>query len=158
MARLLGWLRPFLHCVVTLRPNIPSYRAYKDRSTHFRYLRKMERVREAWAGGGETVDPHPEPCVHELYRCRNLPEIKTILRQADQEWMEAFLECGGLVAIFDALSALGKEHVSSLGDIMPQLQCIECLKAVMTSDYGLGYMVSSRSEKFVNKLVLGGRS
>ena len=119
---------------------------------------KMERIRDAWAGDGETGAPHPEACAHELYRCHNLHEVKRILRQADQEWMEAFLECGGLVAIFEALSALGRASVSTLADVMPQLQCIECLKAVMTSDYGLEYMVSSRCEKYIEKLVLGGWS
>ena len=118
----------------------------------------MERIRNAWAGAGEAGDPHPEACAHELHRCRNLPEVKKILRQADQEWMEAFLECGGLVAIFDALSALGRENVSTLADAMPQLQCMECLKAVMTSGYGLEYMVSSRGERYIDKLVLGGWS
>ena len=103
--------------------------------------------------GQESIDP--ESCAHEFYQCRNLFALKRVLRQADQEWMEGFLGCGGLVAIFDAISVLGGKEVGSVADTVPQLECVECLKAVMNSPYGLECVIRSSSEKFVNKLVLG---
>lgn len=116
----------------------------------------FRKVREAFLSENvDLQDADPEACVQQFYRCRQLPQLKKILRHANQQWMEEFLEKGGLVAIFDALSALANQQMLSMGDALPQLECVECLKAVMNSPYGLDFMIHSGNDRFVNKLVLG---
>ena len=100
-------------------------------------------------------DANPEICVQEFYRCRNLPSLRKILRKADTGWMTEFVENGGLAAIFESLSALGKREVKTLANVLPMLECVECLKAVMNSEQGLDYIVRSSGDEFVNKLVMG---
>ena len=96
-----------------------------------------------------------ETCMQEFYRCRNFSALRKILRKASQEWMTEFVENGGLVAIFEALSALGRKTVSTLADILPVLECVECLKAVMNCEQGLECVIESDGGKFVKQLVLG---
>lgn len=100
-------------------------------------------------------DANPESCIQEFYRCRNLPSLRKILRRADTAWITEFVENGGLAAIFESLSALGKREIKALADVLPMLECVECLKAVMNSEQGLDCIVTSSGDKFVNKLVMG---
>ena len=58
------------------------------------------------------------------------------------------------MAIFESLSALGKREVKALPDVLPLLECVECLKAVMNSESGLDCVIRSGGESFVNRLVL----
>ncbi len=136
-----------------LKLNSRRARPCRDRPQKMASFRK---VREAFLSEeGELDETDPESCVRQFYRCRQLPVLRKALRHADQAWMEEFLEWGGLVAIFDALSALAKKRMHSVIDAIPQLECVECLKAVMNSPYGLEFMINSGSDKFVHKLVLG---
>lgn len=100
-------------------------------------------------------DANPEICVQEFYRCRNFPSLRKILRKAATEWMTEFVENGGLEAIFESLSALGKREVKTLANVLPMLECVECLKAVMNSEQGLDCIVKSNGDGFVNKMVMG---
>ena len=119
-------------------------------------MASLPGVREAFSsenGGFEGTDP--ESCVLQLGRRHNLKALKKTLRQADQQWMEEFLGCGGLQAIFNAFSVLEEKHLCSVANAVPQLECVECLKAVMNSPYRLESMINSGTDKFVHRLVLG---
>ena len=69
--------------------------------------------------------------------------------------MEQFLTLGGLSAIFDALEALGMQGFSSITDALRQLECVNCVKAVMNNKFGLEFIIAQPGEGFVKKLAQG---
>ena len=98
----------------------------------------------------------PQHCVQEFYKCRNLGGLQKVLQNADQKWMEGFIELGGLGAILNCLAALGGEQVDSASDDVPRLECVGCLKAVMNSRYGLECVIRNGGAEgsFVSKIAL----
>lgn len=97
----------------------------------------------------------PELCITLLHRGQHFTSLKNILKKADQEWMEGFLEHGGLSAIFDALQTLAEKGFSSLTDALRQLECVACIKAVMNSQVGLDFIIHFPEQKYVRKLSEG---
>lgn len=59
------------------------------------------------------------------------------LMSAHREWIVEFLERDGLGALLSSLRTIGGK---SLTDTMAQLQCVECLRAVVRSRTGLQYI------------------
>ena len=97
----------------------------------------------------------PELCISLFQRGLNISGLKQRLRNADQQWMESFLEHGGLSAIFDALQSLGEKGFSSLTDALRQLDCVACIKAVMNSAVGLNFIIHYPEKKYLRKLSEG---
>lgn len=97
----------------------------------------------------------PELCITLLHRGQHFSSLKNRLRKADQEWMEGFLEQGGLSAIFDSLQILAEKGFSSLTDALRQLDCVACIKAVMNSQVGLDFIIHYPEQKYVRKLSEG---
>lgn len=107
-----------------------------------------------------TSGLEPQTCVGQFNASPDFTLLRRVLRQADEEWMKQFLECDGMKAIFDALSAFISPRYEGyseddLRDILPQLECVECLKAVMNSQHGMEATIRSESGKYVTRLVLG---
>ncbi len=97
----------------------------------------------------------PELCISLFQRGSNISGLKKRLEKADQEWMESFLEHGGLSSIFDALAVLGERGFSSLEDALRQLLCVACIKAVMNSEVGLNFIIHYPDMKYLRKLSEG---
>ena len=97
----------------------------------------------------------PELCISLLHRGLNFSGLKGRLRSADQQWIESFLEHGGLTAIFDAMEVLGSRGFSSMADALRQLDCVACVKAVMNSTFGLDFIIHYPEKKYVRKLSEG---
>ena len=114
--------------------------------------------------GRAAASIEPESCVNQFYESHDFSVLRRALRQADEEWMEEFLQCDGLLAVFDALSAFNGPVTEldaggdGLLDALPQLECVECLKAVMNSPQGMEAMIRSEGGRFVHRLVLGASS
>ena len=94
----------------------------------------------------------PELCISLFQRGLNISGLKQRLRSADVEWMESFLEHGGLSSIFDALDVLGERGFNSLKDALRQLNCVACIKAVMNSEVGLNFIIHYPDMKYMRKL------
>lgn len=119
----------------------------------WRVARKLVREEtKPFTEGTSLEGADPELCILLLHRGLNFSGLKSRLRTADQQWMEAFLEQGGLSAIFDAMEALGQKGFSSMVDAMRQLDCVACVKAVMNSSFGLDFIIHYPEKKYVRKL------
>lgn len=102
--------------------------------------------------GASLEGAEPELCITLLHKGLNFSGLKNRLRSADQQWIESFLEHGGLSAIFDALEVLDKRGFSSMSDALRQLDCVACVKAVMNSTFGLDFIIYYPQKKYVRKL------
>jgi len=101
----------------------------------------------------------PELCIA-LFKTTdalNFHGLKKRITTADKEWMEEFLQQGGLETIFHALATLGKkgfQKSTALKDALRQLECVDCIKAIMGRSYGMEHILTN-GEKFVNRLIEG---
>ncbi|XP_025208369.1 inverted formin-2-like isoform X2 [Melanaphis sacchari] len=89
---------------------------------------------------GENLSKwEPELCIKmlQLPGVNNYLAIKKLVNEADKKWIEEFLQRDGLGTL---LSSLGAASGKSLVDTMDQLQCVECLRAVVRSRTGLKYI------------------
>ena len=108
---------------------------------------------QAWGQSLEGADP--ELCITLFERGLNISGLKKRLQKADKEWMEKFLEQGGLSSIFNALDAFEGRGFSSIPDAVRQLTCVECIKAVMNSEVGLNFIIHYPDAKYLSKLTEG---
>ncbi|XP_065896686.1 inverted formin-2-like isoform X2 [Dysidea avara] len=78
------------------------------------------------------------------------------VQSADTQWMEEFLDQGGLEMVFDTLGTLtSKTSRSSLAaDASQELECARCIKSVMNHQSAINHIIIVR-KKFVNKLTEG---
>ncbi len=106
-------------------------------------------------GGVSLEGADPELCISLFQRGLNISGLKQQLQHADQEWMESFLEHGGLSSIFEALDVLGERGFNSLKDALRQLNCVACIKAVMNSEVGLNFIIHYPDMKYMRKLSEG---
>ena len=98
-----------------------------------------------------------ELCIVMFKSTLNFRGLKKRITTSDQEWMEQFLEQGGLETVFDALSILGQKGFSkrtAMMDAIQQLECIACIKTIMSRPYGMKHTVMN-GEKFVKRFIEG---
>jgi len=95
-----------------------------------------------------------ELCLNLFKSSLNFSGLEQRIQSADQKWIEDFLEQGGLEMVFDALTALSNKGLSSLVDVVKQLECVRCIKAIMNHPFGIEYVVVT-GDRFVNRLVKG---
>ena len=95
-----------------------------------------------------------ELCLTLFKSSLNFSGLEHRIKSADQKWIEDFLEQGGLEMVFDALTALSNKGLSSLLDVVKQLECVRCVKAIMNHPFGIEYVVIT-GDRFVNRLVKG---
>jgi len=106
-------------------------------------------------GSISLASAEPELCINLLSRGLNFKGMVDRLRSADQDWMEHFLSLGGLSAIFDALESLCAKGFSSITDALRQLDCVNCVKAIMNNKFGLEFIIAQPGEGFIKKLAQG---
>lgn len=96
----------------------------------------------------------PEICV-ELIRpsMKFLSSLKKKISHSKGEWIQGFLDCGGLGALFDIVDSVGSRRVNQLSDAMLLLECVACIKSVLNSRLGLDYLVQNGA--YTKKLVKG---
>jgi len=95
-----------------------------------------------------------ELCLNLFRSSLNFSGLEQRIKSADQKWIEDFLEQGGLEMVFDALTALSNKGLASLVDVVKQLECVRCIKAIMNHPFGIEYVVVT-GNRFVNRLVKG---
>ena len=77
---------------------------------------------------------------------QSFSDLKRKLNQKDEKWMQAFLDHGGLDALFDALASFNERQVvggARFGDAVMFLECVRCLMCVMKSTIGLEYFIDN---------------
>jgi len=95
-----------------------------------------------------------ELCLTLFKNSLNFSGLEHRIKSADQKWIEDFLEQGGLEMVFDALTALNNKGLTSLLDVVKQLECVRCIKAIMNHPFGIEYVVFT-GDQFVIRLAKG---
>lgn len=70
--------------------------------------------------------------------------LRRTLKAADSQWLKDFLSKGGLDRLLDCLRDFCARGYSNFGDAYLQLECVNCVKAVMDSRIGLDYIVENK--------------
>ncbi|XP_070554541.1 inverted formin-2-like [Ptychodera flava] len=92
---------------------------------------------------------HTELCVKLLCvpTVQNYAGLKHRLSNCTKEWMDEFLELGGLGLLLESLERLCDRGYSSFADAFLQLECVGCIKAVLNSKSGIDFIIETREIK-----------
>ena len=99
----------------------------------------------------------PELCIVLFKSTLNFHGLKKRITSADNKWIEEFLDQEGLETLFDALATLGTKGFNTstaLMDAVQQLECINCIKTIMSRSCGMEHILMN-GEKFVSRLIEG---
>ena len=101
----------------------------------------------------------PELCIKLFKESDNLNfhGLKKRIISADEEWIKEFLRQDGLEILFKALATLGTKGFdtsTAIMDAVQQLECIGCIKAIMSRSCGMEHILMD-GEDFVKKLIEG---
>lgn len=103
-----------------------------------------------------STDVSAELCVRLLSSSclRNFSGLKTKLQTSSAKWIAEFLSEGGMEVLFQALERLSRAGGKmAFVEAFMQLECVNCIKAVMNSKQGLDSMVQNST--LVRNLVEG---
>ena len=94
-----------------------------------------------------SSDVSAEFCVRLLRtsRLQNFSGLKTKLQTSSNQWMSEFLIQGGLEVLFKSLERLTMSGKMAFLEAFMQLECVNCIKAVMNSKQGLDSLVQNKS-------------
>lgn len=95
----------------------------------------------------------PVECIAALREPQHVKDVRKRLRQpdVDEQWMTAFVEEGGLSAIWKVFEACVKYRPPRISTLF---KCIQCIQAIVAMPGSADLLVRS-SEELVGKLVLG---
>ena len=101
----------------------------------------------------------PELCIKLFKESDNLNfhGLKKRITSADKEWVKEFLLQDGLEILFKALGTLGTKGFdtsTAIMDAVQQLECIGCIKAIMSRSCGMEHILMN-GEDFVKRLIEG---
>lgn len=102
-----------------------------------------------------STDISAELCVRLLSTSslQNFSGLKTKLQTSSGQWIAEFLIQGGMEVLFQALERLSRDRRMSFVEAFMQLECVNCIKAVMNSKQGLDSM--SHNKTLVRSLAKG---
>lgn len=127
-----------------------------------------EGAQRKWAALKEKLGPQdsdpteanlenadPELCIRllQMPSVVNYSGLRKRLESSDGSWMVQFLEQNGLDLLLEALARLSGRGVARIADALLQLTCISCVRAVMNSQQGIQYILSTQA--YVRQLSLG---
>ncbi|XP_021344592.1 inverted formin-2-like isoform X2 [Mizuhopecten yessoensis] len=97
----------------------------------------------------------PEICVEIIglptFSLKSFCSLKKKIEHSKAEWIQGFLDNGGLDRLFDIVDNVGSKRVNQLSDAMLLLECVACIKSVLNSRLGLDYLVQNGA--YTKKLV-----
>ncbi|XP_070105462.1 inverted formin-2 isoform X4 [Equus caballus] len=126
-----------------------------------------EGAQRKWAALKEKLGPQdsdpteanlenadPELCIRllQMPSVVNYSGLRKRLESSDGSWMVQFLEQNGLDLLLEALARLSGRGVARIADALLQLTCVSCVRAVMNSQQGIQYILSTQA--YVRQLSL----
>lgn len=75
------------------------------------------------------------------------------LASTDPEWILYFLHHHGLEILLESLEQICSHRSTHFLDVILQIECVECVRAIMDSSMGLDYIVENK--EFTRKLAAG---
>ena len=76
---------------------------------------------------------------------QNFSGLKTKLQASSCQWISEFLIQGGMDVLFQALERLSRTDRMAFVEAFMQLECVNCIKAVMNSKQGLDVIAQSKT-------------
>ncbi|KAK3105339.1 hypothetical protein FSP39_022941 [Pinctada imbricata] len=121
----------------------------KDRKWNLRDKIKFRLMRR------EISDSDPDDCVEAMKfpTVHKFAALKKKLKNANVEWIQSFLDNGGLDVLLDCVDEVGTRRVNQLSDALLLLECVSCIKKLVNNKSGLGYLV--QHGLYTQKLVKG---
>ena len=101
-------------------------------------------------------DVQPELMIKFLHQMPNVKLFTGLsrkLKASSNEWTLEFLQLRGLDTLFEVLEELDGFGRKKFADAFLAVQCVGCIRSLLNSDIGLGFMV--HSEGLARKLVTG---
>jgi len=97
----------------------------------------------------------PEICVNILRipNVKSFSSLKKKIQHSKGEWIQGFLDAGGLDVLLDHVDTLGMKRVQLLSDAILLLECVACIKVVLNSRLGMDYLIQHGD--YTKKLVKG---
>ena len=94
-----------------------------------------------------SSDASVEFCVRLLRTAhlQNFAGLKTKLQTSSDQWISEFLNQGGMEILFQSLERLSLSGRVAFMEAYMQLECVNCIKAVLNSKQGLDLLVQSKS-------------
>lgn len=104
-----------------------------------------------------SSDVSAELCIRLLSSSclQNFSGLRAKIQTSSAEWITEFLSRGGLEILFQVLKRLSKGEKMAFMEACMQLECVNCIKAVMNSKRGLDSMI--RNKTLVRNLAKGWR-
>ena len=94
-----------------------------------------------------SKDVSAELCVRLLSTSslQNFSGLKSKLQASSAQWIEDFIIYGGMEVLFHVLGRLSQTGRMALLEAFMQLECVNCIKAVMNSKQGLDSMTKNKT-------------
>lgn len=94
-----------------------------------------------------SKDVSAELCVRLLSASslQNFSGLKSKLQESSGQWIEDFIIHGGMEVLFQALDRLSQTGRMAFLEAFMQLECVNCIKAVMNSKQGLDSMTKNKT-------------
>lgn len=94
-----------------------------------------------------SKDVSAELCVRLLSASslQNFSGLKSKLQASSGQWIEDFIIHGGMEVLFQALDRLSQTGRMAFLEAFMQLECVNCIKAVMNSKQGLDSMTKNKT-------------
>lgn len=94
-----------------------------------------------------SSDASVEFCVRLLRtsHLHNFAGLRTKLQTSSDQWISEFLAQGGMEILFQSLESLSLTGRVAFMEAYMQLECVNCIKAVLNSKQGLDLLVQSKS-------------
>ena len=71
--------------------------------------------------------------------------LKKKLKNAHKDWVQSFLDNGGLDVLLDCVDDIGTKRVNLLSDALLLLECVSCIKRLVNNQSGVAYLVQHGS-------------
>ena len=125
---------------------------------------QVRRISIGWSpiqGAGHLIKSadttiQPERVV-ELLRSPSVNVYSTLKRRllkskSNPVWILEFLQHDGLEILFESLEQICRQKSHGFLDVVLQISCVECIKAIMDTSLGLDYIVENKdiSRKFAS--------
>lgn len=94
-----------------------------------------------------STDISAELCIRLLSTSslQNFSGLKTKLQTSSSQWIAEFLIQGGMEVLFQALERLSRSGRMAFVEAFMQLECVNCIKAVMNSKQGLDSIAQNKT-------------
>lgn len=130
-----------------------------EKNTPIPAKKRWSKIQQINIGSVIAVSKSPELCIQLLARTPSRKvflELKSKVENCSKEWLNEFIEIGGLTCLFESLAVLCHRRNEIFFTFLERLECVRCIKAVLNSNAGLEAM--SRSNLLVRKLANGKRN